>query len=127
MKYCIIIVPYDSCLESSQQCAYFTGTTASSGGGSSPSGGGNGNGNGNGGGNGGGGSGGGNGNGGGGGGGGGGNAIVWPPPGSFYPVVYNISFYSASCVWRDRAKSVWSTEGCFVSVYECTLCLLNIK
>lgn len=107
-------------MESSQQFFILKGTTASSGGGSSPSGGGNGNGNG-------GGGGGGNGNGGGGGGGGGGNAIVWPPPGSFYPVVYNISFYSASCVWRDRAKSVWSTEGCFVSVHECILYLINPK
>ncbi|XP_055995228.1 uncharacterized protein LOC125649388 [Ostrea edulis] len=39
---------------------------------------------------------------------------VWPPAGAYYPAVYNISFYSASCVWRDRTKSVWSTDGCFV-------------
>ncbi|XP_062611467.1 uncharacterized protein LOC134273293 [Saccostrea cucullata] len=42
------------------------------------------------------------------------SSVVWPPPGSYYPAVYNISFYSASCVWRDRSKSIWTTEGCFV-------------
>lgn len=44
-----------------------------------------------------------------------GRTNVWPPPGTFMPAVYKISFYSASCVWRDRARSIWTTEGCFVS------------
>nr|XP_034310453.1 uncharacterized protein LOC105340501 isoform X2 [Crassostrea gigas] len=43
-----------------------------------------------------------------------GRTNVWPPPGTFMPAVYKISFYSASCVWRDRARSIWTTEGCFV-------------